>query len=152
VVKANRNKRRPAPSAVLARVKAFSAKRMGHSSSSIGGEDGFGFRVVTASSAACKALGNFFPRFSARRSIPAHAVGLKKNLGGMEVCSSTCDNEHTLASLGESEVLSVQGSPRDCSLGSKDNTCVCPSRLTFWRKRLAGTGKCSKKASKCVIP
>jgi hypothetical protein len=48
------------------------------------------------------------PRFAARRRIPAHAFGLKKNLGGTGRVSKTSDNEHTTASLGHSEVLSVK--------------------------------------------
>ena len=53
--------------------------------------------------------GNSRPRFSARRRIPAHAFGLKKNLGGTSV-SKMSDNEHSTASLGDSEVASVQHS------------------------------------------
>ena len=55
--------------------------------------------------------GSAFPRRSARRRMPAHAFGLKKNRCGT-VCasSSTSDNEHTTAALGHSEVLSVQHS------------------------------------------
>jgi hypothetical protein len=47
---------------------------------------------------------------SARRSIPAHAVGLKKNLCGSTPVSKTRDNEDSTATLGDSEVLSVQHS------------------------------------------
>jgi hypothetical protein len=60
--------------------------------------------------------GRTFARFSARRRIPAHAFGLKKNrCGTAEVSTSTSDNEDTLPSLGDgtrvavhSGVLSVQ--------------------------------------------
>jgi hypothetical protein len=67
--------------------------------------------VATLVSACNNAGGSAFPRLSARRRMPAHAFGLKKNRGGT-VCasSSTRDNEHTTASLGHSEVLSVQHS------------------------------------------
>jgi hypothetical protein len=40
--------------------------------------------------------------------IPLAAVGLKKYLRGTGRVSSTSDNEHTAASLGHSEVLSVK--------------------------------------------
>ena len=66
------------------------------------------------------------PRFSARRSIPAHAVPLKKNRCGIEPFSSTCDNEHTAASLGQGEKLGVEESPRHCSFGSIHSTSVRP--------------------------
>jgi len=45
---------------------------------------------------------------AARRRIPRHAFGLKKYLGGTGPVSKTSDNEHTLASLGQAEVLSVK--------------------------------------------
>jgi hypothetical protein len=50
------------------------------------------------------------PLFSARRRIPAQAFWLKKNLGGSSPISKVSDNEHTAASLGHSEVLSVKHS------------------------------------------
>ena len=60
-------------------------------------------------SAASSIAGSFFPRFSARRRIPAHAFGLKEYRSGTaRLGSSTSDNEHALPSLGQSEVLSVQ--------------------------------------------
>jgi hypothetical protein len=96
------------------------------------------------------ASGNAFPRFSARRSIPAHAVELKKYLDGIEVVSSTCDNEHTAASLGHSEILGVEDAPRDCSRGAKHTTSVRP--FSPWRLKLAIlAGKRSKKAPECVV-
>jgi hypothetical protein len=42
--------------------------------------------------------------------MPEHALGLKKYLGGTGSVSKTADNEDTTASLGHSEVLSVQHS------------------------------------------
>jgi hypothetical protein len=83
--------------------------------------------VDTASSACRSASGSAFPRFSARRSIPAQAFPLKKNRCGIEPVSSTCDNEHTAASLGQAEELGIQDAPRDCPLGSSNQTRVCPS-------------------------
>jgi hypothetical protein len=44
---------------------------------------------ATASKASRRDGGSDFPRFSARRSIPAHAVELKKNLDWIEPVSST---------------------------------------------------------------
>ncbi|MEN9418397.1 MAG: hypothetical protein RI988_2017, partial [Pseudomonadota bacterium] len=55
--------------------------------------------------------GSSRPRRSARRRIPRQAVALKKYRGGtLPASSSVSDNEHTAASLGHSEVLSVQHS------------------------------------------
>jgi hypothetical protein len=105
---------------------------------------------ATSVSAIRKGVGNCLPRFSARRSIPTHAVELKKNRCGIEVCSSTCDNEHTTASLGHSEVLGVEDSPRDCSFGAINKTSVCPS-APWWDERIIFAGKRSQKAPECVI-
>jgi len=66
------------------------------------------------------------PRFAARRRIPAQAFELKKNRGGIEPLLSTCDNEHTAASLGQAEILGIENPPRDCSLGSSNHTRVRP--------------------------
>jgi hypothetical protein len=68
-------------------------------------------RVASDSNAACKRDGNSLPRFSALRKIPCAALGLKKNLLGTWL-SKTSDNEHTSASLGDSEVLRVKHTPR----------------------------------------
>jgi len=62
-------------------------------------------------SAASNASGSFFPRFSARRRIPAQAFALKKNRSGRSPVSKISDKEHTAAALGHSVVLSVQHSP-----------------------------------------
>jgi len=56
--------------------------------------------------------GSFLLRFAALRKIPAHATGVKKYFGGTGSVSKTSDNEDTLATLGDAEVLSVQHSPR----------------------------------------
>ena len=105
---------------------------------------------AVTSSAESRADGSVLPLASARRMIPAQAFALKKYLGGMEPCSSTCDNEHTAASLGQSEVLGVKNSPSDSSLWSKDSTRVRPS-LPWWLQLFVFTGKRSKKASECVV-
>lgn len=70
-------------------------------------------------SAACNCGGNSLPRFAARRRIPAQARGLKKYRRGTTPVSKIADNEHTLAPLCQSEVLSVKNSvgepiPEDC--------------------------------------
>src|SRR5438067_412908 len=69
--------------------------------------------VTTAISASESAGGSVFPRVAARRRIPAQAVALKKYRCGIEPFSSTCDNEHTAASLGHSEILGIENPPRD---------------------------------------
>jgi len=105
---------------------------------------------ATALSACSSATGSSFPRFSARRSIPAHAVELKKYRCGIEPLSSTCDNEHTAASLGHSEILGVCDPPRDCSFGAKHITSVRP--FPPWRdERVIFAGKSSKEAAEGVI-
>jgi hypothetical protein len=104
----------------------------------------------TARNAVSRAAGSVFPRFSARRSIPAHAVELKKYRCGIEPASSTCDNEHALASLGQSEMLGVKHPPRDCSRGSKHSTSVRPPAP--WRlERHVLAGKASKETTEGVV-
>ena len=66
---------------------------------------------TTLASATAKRSGNFFPRFAARRSIPAQAFPLKKYRHGTAPVSKMSDNEDATASLGHSEELSVQHSP-----------------------------------------
>jgi hypothetical protein len=64
---------------------------------------------ATASSASRKGAGRSFPRFAARRRIPAQAFALKKyRRGTLPESSRMSDNEHTTASLGHSEELSVK--------------------------------------------
>lgn len=62
-------------------------------------EDVFASALERRAERSCS--GNVLPLASARRSIPAQAFSLKKYLGGIESVSSTCDNEHTTASLGQ---------------------------------------------------
>jgi hypothetical protein len=69
---------------------------------------GVGSLTSCALNAAFRAGGNALPLRSALLNIPAHAVGLKKNLGGSTPVSKTRDNEDSTATLGDSEVLSVQ--------------------------------------------
>ena len=105
---------------------------------------------TTAKRAFCNCSGNFLPLFSARRSIPAHALELKKNRCGIKVCSSTCDNEHTAASLGHSEILGVKDAPSDCSLGAKHNTSVRPS-FPCWDDWIIFAGEASKETAESVV-
>ena len=77
----------------------------------IQGAGGVGWPLPTVcSNAAFRAGGNALPLRSALLNIPAHAVGLKKNLCGSMPVSKTRDNEDSTATLGDSEVLSVQDS------------------------------------------
>jgi hypothetical protein len=55
-------------------------------------------------------VGNVLPRFAARLRIPCAALGLKKNLGGTWP-SKTSDNEHSTATLGDSEISAVEHTP-----------------------------------------
>ena len=68
------------------------------------------FDSATDRSAASSSGGRDFPRFAARRRIPAQAFWLKKNRSGMRPISKTCDNEDSTTTLGNSEVLCVQHS------------------------------------------
>jgi hypothetical protein len=67
--------------------------------------------LATLSSATARSGGSAFPLFAARRRIPAHAFGLKKNFGRTRG-SKMADNEDATASLGYSESLRVEYSPR----------------------------------------
>jgi hypothetical protein len=71
-----------------------------------------GAAEATASSACRKGSGNSRPRLRARRRMPAAAFGLKKYLDRSARVSKTSGNEDTAASLGHSEPLRVQNSPR----------------------------------------
>ena len=122
--------RNPAPGAVLAGVESLRAQGVRHEplafavpATSVGtlGEGVDDVVIVLSSSsgriatwvrAASKAGGKTFPRFAARRRIPLQARALKKYRGGTGPASSTSDNEHTLPSLGQSEVLSVKNAVR----------------------------------------
>lgn len=74
----------------------------------MGGE---GSDRATLFSAASSGSGKRRPRRDARARIPRHAFGLKKYLGRCSpVVSKTSDNDDATASLGDSEVLSVQHS------------------------------------------
>jgi hypothetical protein len=64
--------------------------------------------AAAAFKAACNWSGNSFPRFSARRRIPAQAFGLKKYRCGRSPVSKISDNEDATAPLWNSEVLSVK--------------------------------------------
>jgi hypothetical protein len=79
---------------------------------------------ATLTSAAAKGAGKSRPRFSARRKIPEHALGLKENLGGTRG-SKIADKEHPTAPLGDSEPPRVQHSPPHAvpcvSQGSEDD-------------------------------
>jgi hypothetical protein len=67
-------------------------------------------RIARDSNAARKCDGNVRPRLSALRKMPAAARGLKKNLGGTWG-SKISDNEHSTASLGDSEKSAVEHAP-----------------------------------------
>jgi hypothetical protein len=66
--------------------------------------------VETACRASAKCRGNCRPRFSALLSIPAAALEERKKRGGTSG-SKMSDNEHSAASLGNSEESRVQHSP-----------------------------------------
>jgi hypothetical protein len=78
---------------------------------------------TTIRSASSNGRGNVFPRFSARRKIPAQAVGLKKYRWATGPVSSIEDSEHAAAPLRHSEPLRVQHAPFDKS--------VCTDRHAF---------------------
>jgi hypothetical protein len=69
-------------------------------------------RVAICSKAWRSSVGIFFPRFAARRSTPAAATGESQYLFGTSDCT-TCHNEHSAPSLGDSEISAVQYSPTD---------------------------------------
>jgi hypothetical protein len=66
--------------------------------------------------------------------MPAAALGLKKYLRGIEFRISTCDNEHTLAPLGQAEILSVEHSPRCAAPGSSNQTRTGPFLSSAWNE------------------
>lgn len=67
---------------------------------------------MTSRSADSSCGGKLLPLLSARRMIPTQVFLLKQYLCGTSRVSKTSDKEHTAASLGHSEELRVQNSPR----------------------------------------
>jgi hypothetical protein len=65
---------------------------------------------ATCSNARRNVVGNVFPRFAARRSIPRQALALKEYRCGTTPVSKMSDNEDATAALGNSNVLSVKNS------------------------------------------
>jgi hypothetical protein len=68
-------------------------------------------RLESVRNASANAIGNSRPRFSARRKIPAAALGLKKNRSGTLSSSTSANDEDASPPLGHSEVTAVQHSP-----------------------------------------
>ena len=95
-----------------------------------GGRDAMsgGWAEARSCSARFKGAGNGRSRLAALARIPAAALGLKENFGGTSDCR-TADNEHTAASLGHSEELSVKhpvGPPiPEFFQPSKDDGHIC---------------------------
>lgn len=79
-----------------------------------------------ARNAASNLGGNFLPRFSARRRIPAAARALREKREGA-FGSRTSDNEHAAASLWDSEVASVQHAPGEEPLWPDSDTGIPPT-------------------------
>ena len=69
-----------------------------------------GSSPVCIRKAASNKGGNDLPRHSARRRIPRHAVWDSEYRDGAVACK-ICHKEHSTASLGHSEVLSVPNDP-----------------------------------------
>jgi hypothetical protein len=69
------------------------------------------FRIESLDSASFSEEGSSLPRFSARRKIPAAALGLKQNRSGAVSNSTSANDEDASAPLGHSEVSAVQHSP-----------------------------------------
>lgn len=72
------------------------------------------------------------------------ANALKKYRSGIEPFHKTCDNEHTLAALGQAEKLSVRNTPRRFSVGSINHTRTWPPSAFEWRTE---GGICSDNSS-----
>ena len=104
-----------------------------------------------ATKASSKSPGNFFPRWSARRSIPLQACALKKYRCGIGPSSKICDKEHTLASLWNSEVLSIENTPREPGFRSGNHTCGWPSGPVWRPGRHIAPDKDSQETSKGVV-
>jgi hypothetical protein len=83
-----------------------------------------------ARNAVSNCSGSFRPLRSARRSIPAAALGLKENLEGAWL-SKTSDKVHATAPLGDSEVTAVQDTPRKAVPEFGDRFDDLPEVLTF---------------------
>ena len=80
------------------------------------GDERIGVFVMPLEASSCNAsrnvIGSSRPLACALRRIPAAARGVKKNLCEAWL-SKTSDNEHSAASLGDSEKLAVEHTPRN---------------------------------------
>jgi hypothetical protein len=81
--------------------------------------------------------------------MPEQARALKKYFSGIGPVSRTEDKEHTLASLGQAEVLSVQNTPGGRSFGSADHARARPPFLNF--KGFISANKGSEEAPKSIV-
>lgn len=81
---------------------------------------------ATVSSAASKIAGNTFILAAARLMISKHAFALKKNRCGIGPVSKINNSPHALASLGESEMLSIENPPSDPCPWPGNHTCTRP--------------------------
>lgn len=62
---------------------------------------------------------------------------------------TTCHKKHTLAALGDTEILSIEHPPRDAAAGSRHTTCVRP--FFPWRfQRTAFSGQCAQEMAEGV--
>jgi hypothetical protein len=89
--------------------------------------------LESCNSALRNASGSSRPRFSARRKIPAAALGLKKNLSGTRSSSTSANDVNAPPPLGHSEVTAVQHSPGEVvkpDVGQRtENNCEISSTV-----------------------
>jgi len=83
--------------------------------------------------------------------MPAHATGLKKYFGGIEVVSTTCHKKQAVASLWNAVVLGSEHAPGDAASGARHVTRVRP--FAPWRfERTAFAGQCAQETAEGVAP
>ncbi len=128
---------------------------------------------ATVWSARSNCRGKVFPRFPARRRIPAQAVALKKNRGSIGPVSSVEDSEHATPPLRHSEPLRVKHAPLDkpgvtqrhafrapaicgdidpasCHCASHDSKISAPVAAEGSGHVLPNEPPCSAKMSSCI--
>lgn len=80
-------------------------------------------------------------------------MGLKKDRCGIEaVVSKTCDKEHTFASLGQAEPLSVENPPNSPPPRPGNHTVIRPPLESSWtRQGISSTDKRSQETPEGVV-
>ena len=104
-------------------------------------------------SSRCRRMRRWMPRrLDARRTIPLHALELKKDRDGINPRSKICDKEYALASLGQAEPLSVENPPNNPPTRPGNHTVIRPPFVSSRvRDGISSADKRSQEAAEGVV-